>query len=439
MKKIIFTSVLLLVALSSQAQWLRVWKNGESTRVSQSEAQSMPYSSVGSILSIAGIDYATEDIDSITIVNPVVITWNGTQATVDIPATAEGVTANIEGGKVTINNTCTTIEHEFILQGTSTEGSLIYNGEYKTKFHLNGVNLTTTTGSAIDIQCGKRIDLFLISGTTNSLTDGTDDLHKATLNCQGHLEIAGAGTLNLTARGGHALRTKEYLLLKNTVGTINVLSSVSDGIHCGEYFMMNGGTLVLKNVAKDGIQLEPLTTPDETEKLQNGHFVVNGGSINLEVSGIDTKGLRADAYTATVSGETSTTPVMNLTGGTITVNVLSGAKGSRAIACDGNIEIGSTTTSPQITVGVAADVYVDASEEENRATGIKADNTLFIRSGLTVVNATGPKSRGVRATTLTATGGRLEVYNTGSKSQGIKLDNIFKSGEGGTVIGNFKY
>lgn len=430
MKKIVMTFALVTAALSANAQWIRVWSGGESTRYAVSEAASIPYSTSGSTLTIGGTSYPTAAIDSITVVNPVIITWNGATASVDIPETAEGVSATVNGADVIITNTCTTIEHEFVLQGSSTSGSFAYNGEYKTKFHLNGVSLTSTTGGAVDIQCGKRIDLLLVDGTTNSFSDYASGAQRAAFNCQGHLEIAGSGSLTIEGNCTHALRSNEYLFLKKSTGAINITAAASDGIHCGEFFQMNGGTITLSGIADDGIQVETDAASDED---LNGQFIMNGGTIDLTMTGQDTKGIRLDADATIV-------PHMQLLDGSITVNLASTAIGSKAIASDGNLTIGSTSTSPTINLTVAAGAYTDpVTDEENRATGLKAEQTLTIAGGVTTVSATGNKSRGVRAATLIATGGTLTVTNTGSKSQGIKLDNTYVSGQGGTVNGSFKY
>ena len=433
MKKL-FLSLLLLCAgaITTQAQWIRVWQGGESTRYAIADAPLVPYSAAGSTITVGSDSYATAAIDSITVVCPVVITWSGTTVDVEIPDNVEGVTATVSGGNVVITNANTSTEQEFILRGSSAAGSLTYNGTYKCKFHLDGVNLTSTAGAALDIQCGKRIDLIIEDGTVNSLTDAAGGTHKAALNCQGHLEVSGGGSLTIAGKTNHALRSNEYLLLKKSVGDITITDAAADGIHCGEYFQMNGGNITISGTAADGLQVE--TDATSAEDL-NGQFIMNGGSIKLTLASIDSKGIRLDADAAAPS----IVPHMQLLDGTVTVNLTTTANGSKAIASDGNMTIGSTATSPTVGITVDAGVYVDTAGEENRATGLKADQTLTIAGGATTVSATGDKSRGVRATTLTATGGSLVVTNTGTKSQGIKLDNVFRPGEGGTVSGNFKY
>ncbi len=433
MKKTLLSLALMAIVCTAQAQWVRVWQGGESTRYAVAEVPAIPYSTVGSSLNIDGTNYYTESIDSITIVNPVTITWDGASATVDIPASVEGVTAEVNGGDVVINNVNVYTEQEFVLSGTSTAGSLTYNGSFKCKFHLNGLDLTSTSGAALDIQCGKRVDLILEDGTTNKLADSAGGEQKAALNCQGHLEIAGGGTLSVAGNCRHALRSNEYLLLKKSLGALTITAAASDGIHCGEYFQMNGGQVTIGGTAGDGLQVE---TDATSEEALNGQFIMNGGSIQVAVTAQDTKGIRldADATDATI------VPHMQLLDGTVTVDLAATALGSKAIASDGNLTIGSTATAPVVTLTVGAGTYTDpTTDEENRATGLKADQTLTIAGGTTTVSATGAKSRGVRAATLVATGGLLTVVNTGTKSQGIKLDNTFQSGQGGTVSGSFKY
>lgn len=434
-KTALITLGFLCPLMAAQAQWLRVWQAGESTRYAISEATSIPYTATGSKVTIGGDTYATASIDSITIVNPVTITWDGAVATVDIPASVEGVTATVTNGDVVIDNLNIDSEQEFILQGTSAAGSFTYNGNYKAKFHLNGVNLASTTGAAIDIECGKRIDLIIEDGTTNTLSDYAGGLQKAALYCRGHLEVSGSGTLSIAGNCKHALNSKEYLFLKKSVGAITITKAASDGIHCGEYFQMNGGTLTLNGIVGDGIQVESETA---SEELLNGQFIMNGGTIDLTVTAQDSKGIRLDDD-ATDTSVATIVPEMFINDGAITVNLTSTALGSKGIASDGNFTIGTSATSPTVTVTVAAGVYTDpVTEEENRATGLKAESTLLIAGGATTVRATGVKSRGVRAATLRATGGSMAVTNTGTSSQGIKLDNEYSS-EGGTVTGRFKY
>lgn len=383
-------------------------------------------------------DTIVTPVDTDTVVIPVdstvYIKWSGTTATVEVneKLTAD-ITYTVNDGDVVVTNNNTTNEFLFVLSGSSTNGSFTYNGTFKTSFRFNGLELTSAKGGAVDVQCGKRIKLELADGTTNSLTDAAEGEQKAAFNCQGHMEVSGGGSLSVAGNYRHGLRTKEYLYLSSTVGSIAVTSAAADAIHCGEYFQMDGGELTISGMSGDGLQVE--TDPGSEEAL-NGQFIMNAGTINMTMTAQDTKGIRLDIDTLN-----KFTPEMKILGGTITVNLTSTALGAKAIASDGNITIGSSATNPTVDVTVAAGVYmeeVDGTEEENRATGIKADNTLLITGGTTTVTATGKKSRGVRAATLRATGGTLTVKNTGSKSQGIKLDNTFTS-EGGTVTGTFKY
>ncbi len=450
MKKIVLTIALMVAIVNvAQAQWLRVWQGEETTRYALSEFPTIPYAGAGSTLTFGEDSYSTAEIDSITIINPVTITWTNDGATVDIPESVEGVTATVDRGNVVINNANTWSEQEFILQGTSSAGSLVYKGAFKTKFHLNGVNLTSADSAAIDIECGKRIDLILEEGTENSFTDPSTRVNnnedygggKAAFYCKGHMEISGGGSLTITGNYKHALATKEYLFLKKTVGNITIAKSVADGIHCGEYFKMNGGALVLKGIGADGIQVETKST-DKTEEELNGQFIMNGGSIDLTVSAPSTKGIRLDddAYEELVDGhmvihDATVVPEMYINDGIINVSVVGNANSSRAIASDGNLTIGTSETSPTISINLQA----GDKDDDERVTGLKVTKTLLVVGGNTTVNAVGAGSRGVRAYKLRVTGGTLTVNNTGSKSEAIKLDERPFFPEGGTVIGLIIY
>lgn len=406
MKKTLLILSLMLMGISAQAQqFLRVWQGEESQRIALSDTPEMPYNS--GILTIGNQRYSITNIDSITIVKTIYVQWNGTSAVVNVPdAAKKDVQVSTNGGHVTITNNNVTEEMEFVLSGTSSNGSLTYNGQYKTKFHLNGLNLTSQMGGAMDIQCGKRIDLILMNGTENSLSDAKTGTQKAALYCKGHLELQGEGSLAVSGNCKHAISTKEYLLLKKNTGKINILAAASDALHVGQYFMMSGGTLTIDDkTMADGIQVEATNDPADD---MNGQILIKGGILNMTIAHEDCKGIKngGSEDMKVACGD------ITITGGNITINAK--ANGTRGIQTEGNMFIADTDAATNITITAAGGLCTQkaCSEDPHRCMGIKVDQKLTVSGGTTTVYNTGKKSRGIKATEYEEKGGTVNAAKT---------------------------
>ena len=334
----------------------------------------------------------TEGLDSVTFSKPqmgndVVIVYNGTTASVTIPEQLKGTVACSSGtsSDVVLTNTNTTDEVFYHVSGTSTAGSLTINADYKMTVKLNGVSLTSTKGSAIDLACGKRIDVVLGEGTTNSLADLAGGSQKACFNTKGHVELSGAGTLNVTGNGNHAIRTKEYLEVKKDVKAINIVKAANDAIHVGQYFEMNGGTLTIdKNTVNDGIQVEYET--DDNDKVvvdedNTGGIIVKGGTIDITLANAeDAKGMKADGD-------------ITISGGTFTIKAQS--NGSRGIQTDGNITISEADNATTMTIeatGGKCTVAAD-SDDPHKCWGMKIDGDMTVNAGTITVTKNGSTAK----------------------------------------------
>ncbi|MCM1107430.1 MAG: carbohydrate-binding domain-containing protein [Clostridium sp.] len=389
---------LLAVGLPVLAQQnVYIWQGGDFDKVVLAPTEDMPFTNAGNTITIGGKAYDVNLIDSLTFATPVldktgkvVVSYAGGQATVSIPAGVSGVTASVSGAHVQLTSTNITDELEYVLEGASANGSLTYTGSYKCKFYLNGLQLTSAQGAAIDIQCGKRIDLVLFEGTSNTLTDCVGGLQKATLYCKGHLEVKGGGTLTVTGRTKHAISSKEYLIVKKSVGKIAVAGAVSDGIHCGQYFQMNGGEVDITNVQGDGIQAEELLDP--TKEL-DGQMIIQGGVIRIDVPGADVKGLKCDMD-------------LTISGGKIDIDVT--GNGSKGISTNASMTVGEEDGPTDITVLARGGKLPDPAGGTTKCMGIKVDYNL------------------------TVTGGRITVKPTGDDARGIKVDGTYYY-RGGTV------
>lgn len=255
-------------------------------------------------ITIKNDTYAVADIDSILFEKPqypcISITWDGTTASVAIDPSIKDVTASVSGGHVKLTSATTSKEYLYVLQGTTTNGSCTITGSYKLRVNLNGVSITNPSGAAMVIDCGKRNEVKLMKGTENTFVDGKGHTLKGAFHSEGHLEIKGKGTLNVTGNTKHALYTKEYLKIKSSTGVINILGAVNDGIHCGKgeknsehsQLIINGGTINVTNCKKDCIDADDY-----------GSMFINDGTINLTVNQTDGAGLSCDSIIYMTGGE----------------------------------------------------------------------------------------------------------------------------------------
>jgi len=404
MRRIFIMGMSMLYAFAMQAQeQIRVWKEGESKRFRTSE---LVFSEDGTSFQVNDSTYDCAQIDSITVVHTVTVTFDGDTAYVDL-GHAPNVTDTIQGAHVKLISTDTKNELEFVLQGESTHGSLYYDGPLKCRFYLNGLNLTSDQGAAIDIKCGKRVDLILNEGTENFLVDAAGGDQKAALYCKGHLEVSGGGALTVSGNAKHGIATKEYLEIKKSTGSITVNKAVSDAMHIGQYFMMSGGTLDISGQGGEGIQVEELMLDDDItpnpDKEDNGYAFIQGGSINITVNTICAKGIKV-AKDLTVSGGT--------------FDITANADGSRGIQVAGNMLINEDTGTTLMQIRAKGTIYEDEdTEDEWKCMGIKVNGNLTVNAGRIQVANTGKYSYGIR------------VHGTYTKSPDATVQSQIKTGD----------
>ncbi len=374
MKKTASLIIFLAITLTMAAQTLNVQVGEVVYQIPAAQAGDMVYSE-GTTITILNKEYTLSDIDRMYIDatkvtdNTVSVNYDGTTAQVLVAGNiAQYLTIQAQAAHVSIEQSAdVTEEITYTLSGTSADGEFYMDGELKTSIVLNGLTLHNPNGAAINIRDGKRISVELVEGTTNTLTDGTGGSQKGCFAVKGHTEFKGGGTLNITGNSSHAFWGKEYVELKKTVGTINILGSQGDGFNVNQYFQMNGGTVNIKGVADDGIQVSYETDDDDNvveDEENTGDVTIKKGNVGIIVTGDGAKGIKAahnvniqgGSVTITQTGDITidgddidySTGIkadgdINITGGTVTIN--NTATGGKGLSADGNISIDESNAS----------------------------------------------------------------------------------------------
>ena len=471
MKKTFFIIAAFLLTIAAEAQTLNVNVGNVTYKFPSSQTGDMTYSD-GSTLTIINKEFSLDEIDGMTVDytsvtdNTVEIGYNGSTATITVAGNvAQYLTITQEGAHISIAQSDDLAQEiTYTLSGTSSDGEFYMSGSYKATIELNGLTLTNVTpvysGAAVHIQNGKRINVKVINGTTNTLIDAESGSQKGCLYVKGHAEFKQNGTLNIVGNVKHGIKAGEYISVKNA--TINVTSAVGDGISCNEYFLMESGTINISGTGDDGLQCDldgdtstGMTTNHEDE--DSGNIYIEGGTITINCTALAAKGIKSegDIY---ISEE----PVINVTtsgNGTWDEDDLE-AKAACGISADGNIDISGgiitltstgsggkgmkcdgvmTISGGDITVVTSGGLYYnDGTNEYLNYTGNTDQISNSYYSSPKGVKA-GLKDTSGSTTTysggMTISGGSISVTTSGNNAEGIESKNYLNI-SGGEIYVN---
>ena len=457
MKKIL--SLLVFVSVFSgllRAQTMHVQVGQVAYAFPAEQAGVMTYAA-GSTVHIMDKVFALSDVDMMyvdgaeVVDNRVAVVYNGETASVSVAGNvAKYLTINVRGAHVNIAQSDDLAEEiTYSLSGSSADGEFYMSGSYKATIELNGLSLTNTTpvssGAAVHVQNGKRIKVKVMEGTSNMLEDAAAGEQKGALYVKGHPEFSGKGTLMVKGHVKHAIKSGEYMTLKDA--TLKVLSAAGDGLNCGQYFLMKSGVLDISGVTDDGIQCDiddtDVGSTGETadhEDEDSGNIYLAGGQITINTAGIAAKGVKSEgdlmvtggviAITTTGKGKWDEEDVKTkaaaclgsdakvvIAGGTLTLT--STGAGGKGINCDAAFEM----SDGEVTIVTQGALYYHNGTTENTNYTGNTDN---------VNSDYYSSSKGVKADgAITISGGKISVATAGRNAEGIesKTSILISAGE----------
>lgn len=381
------------------------------------DTQILPYQ--GETASDADKDIVGSDEDIFWEVNNfknrVSVTFSGEKATVTTDCT--DVITRTEGANVVIDMLTNSVSGVQIdINGKSDNGSLKIYGEKKILLNLNGVELTSKTGPAINNQCKKRLFVNLAEGSVNRLTDNTvyaddsfyingntaaDEDRKGCLFSEGNLIFSGAGSLIVAGKQKHGIASDGYMYVRPGV-TIAVTEAVKNAIHIKGDKTDNIGVIIA------GGYIYTLSEGEAGKGIKTDYHVeVRGGKLDLNTK-------REAIYDADENDTSSAAGIntdgnVTVAGGTISIK--STGTGGKGINADGVINFTGGETTVVTTGGKY--VYNSALDLDSSPKGIKADGDITIDDGTVNIMVAGASdgSEGLESkANLTVNGGNIYVY-----------------------------
>lgn len=277
----------------------------------------------------------------------VTVSYHGDNASVT--TTNTNILTNVNGAYVTVDFQSRSVSGvHIVVEGQSSDGALKIYGDSKFHLTLNGVELASKRGPALNNQCKKRVFLTLADNSTNFLADskdytadsyyrpGSDETVEDRKGCffsEGDMIVNGTGSLEVKGRERHAIAGDGYLVvrpgatlavtesarnayhfkgdLKDDIGVrimggyiyAMTTSAAGKAIKTDQNIRIEGGTIVL-NTAGDA------TYDDETDDTSSAaclkadnYVLITAGSLALRSTGRGAKGINASTYVNITGGE----------------------------------------------------------------------------------------------------------------------------------------
>ncbi len=345
----------------------------------------------------------------------ITVTYEGTTAAV--ATTNESILHHTEGAYVTIDMLTNSVKNvEVIVSGRSDDGQLKIYGEKKFKLTLNGVELTSSIGPAINSQCKKRAFVHLVDGTTSRLTDASsysdepyylngatadDEDRKGCLFSEGSLIFSGTGILIVEGKKKHGIATDGYFYMRPG-STIAVTDAAKNAIHVkgdeddGIGISIQGGLIYANTTGTAG---KCLNTDLDVE-IAGGKLLLNtSGGSEYDSDENDTSSpacIKADGNVIVTGG----THVLKSTG-----------TGGKGMNVDGTLQMDGGTMTVTTTGGKY--IYDEALDLTSSPKGVKADGDIIINGGELNISVTGVSdgSEGLESkSTITINDGKIYIY-----------------------------
>ncbi len=320
------------------------------------------------------------------------------------------VVSHVDGAYVTLDLSKVS-GVEVVVSGTTADGGLKIYSDNKYKLLLNGSDIRSQRGPAINSQSKKRVFVHLAEGTTNRLRDcavyGEDSYtlpgvynedRKGAFFAEGNIIMSGYGALVVEGEYKHAIVTDGCYYQRPGV-TVAITKTAKNGIHAkgdsddGTGVVIAGGMLIanVSSVAGKGIKCD-------------GDVVVSGGELRITTSG--------DATYDSESSDTSSSAAIKSDATTrIEAGVLrlsSSGTGGKGISTDGALIVDGG----QIEITTSGGQYKYSSQLTSSPKGIRADGDITINGGSINIQVTGKSegSEGLESKgTLTFNGGEVVI------------------------------
>lgn len=303
---------------------------------------------------------------------------------------------------------------ELIVKGQTADGGLKIYGGNKFKLTLDGANIKSNKGPAINNQCKKRVFVNLADGTTNSLTDCvqyTDDPYykagtsaetedrKGCFFSEGDMIFSGTGVLAVKGLSRHGIAADGYMAIRPG-STVAVTEAAKNCIHLKGDLTDDMGLWVI------GGYLYGLTNSPAGKAVKTDQNIrIDGGKVVLNTTG--------DGIFDTETNDTSSAACLkadtyvNITGGNIELR--STGKGGKGINATTTVAISGGT----IGASCSGSQYIYSETLTASAKAIKALGDITISGGTLIALSTGnsDNSRGIESdTSIAITGAKTTVY-----------------------------
>lgn len=302
-------------------------------------------------------------------------------------------TTSVTDTKINLNDATTNLLIEkagtYTLTGT-TDQSVVVDTTGDVTLVLDNAKFTTSDLPAIYVRNADATKIEVKKTSTIERT-GKNDILNAAVYVRSPLSLTGSGTLNVTDKSGHGMKSKGDMTSQNV--TLNITSG-EDGIHASDSLDIQSGKYTITS-GDDGIQT------NENLTIQNGTFEITSEGDSLHGDGDVT--LSNGTYTLTANSEGIESKAnLLIKNGTYTINATD----------DGlNAATSLTIQDGKMTVTSAQNDAIDSNGPLTLeggtiyATGLRTpegafdvDNTPFVIKGGTVVGLSASATKPTDAT-----------------------------------------